>query len=241
MKIGEHTVEAIVFDLDGTLYDKKFLSARMILGNLTHLRRLRAIQSVRKRLMGVDLGSEEALLETFFATMSETYRFSRERIAQYYLSEFPKIFTNLLRRRYTQRPGLNPLLHRLQDKVIMSVYSDYGFVHQRLEALDIDTSLFSHLIAGREYGVFKPSARPLLDISEKMGLPPEHMLVVGDRQDTDGESARLAGMPFILIAKDGTEETRDPAKEQEPDISDSGTRQDVLTWNGFVDLVNRSI
>ncbi len=241
MKIGSHTVEAIVFDLDGTLYDKRYLSARMILGNLSQLRRLRAIQSVRRRLKGGDYGTEEALLDTLFSAMSEMHAFSREQIQQYYLTEFPRIFTDLLRRRYSHRPELNTLLQRLKERVVLSVYSDYGFVPQRLDALDIDTSHFSYMIAGREYGVFKPSARPLLDLSEKMGVPPERVLVVGDRQDTDGESARMAGMPFVLISKDGVEEPRKRSGKKDRYPPDSGIRQTVVTWNGFVDLVNRSI
>ena len=40
-----------------------------------------------------------------------------------------------------------------------------------------------------------------MKICEDLGVKPEETVIVGDRDDTDGESARLCGMRFILYTK----------------------------------------
>ena len=37
------------------------------------------------------------------------------------------------------------------------------------------------------------------DIARELGVAPGRVLVIGDRDDTDGEGARRSGMPFSLV------------------------------------------
>ncbi len=46
----------------------------------------------------------------------------------------------------------------------------------------------------------KPAPDPFLIAAEELGVPPEDCLVIGDRDDADGGSARAAGMDFELIS-----------------------------------------
>ena len=39
-----------------------------------------------------------------------------------------------------------------------------------------------------------------MEIAQNLKVNPQNILVVGDRDDTDGEGARLAGMNYIQIA-----------------------------------------
>lgn len=46
----------------------------------------------------------------------------------------------------------------------------------------------------------KPAADPFLIAAEELGVLPEDCLIIGDRDDADGGSARAAGMAFELVS-----------------------------------------
>jgi FMN phosphatase YigB (HAD superfamily) len=65
------------------------------------------------------------------------------------------------------------------------------------------------MICGPEnFGAQKPAPRPFLKIAEALRRKPAETLVIGDKDNTDGEGAAAAGMMYIKIAalkKDGAE------------------------------------
>jgi FMN phosphatase YigB (HAD superfamily) len=44
----------------------------------------------------------------------------------------------------------------------------------------------------------KPDPEGLIKVTRRLGLPKKYCVFIGDRDDTDGETARKAGMPFLL-------------------------------------------
>ena len=106
----------------------------------------------------------------------------------------------MLSEKFKARKNINKFLNELKNNnVKLAILSDYGHVEERLDALKINKSLFDIIASNEEYGVLKPSKRPLLDIAEKLKVGCDKVLVVGDRDDTDGEGARLARMHYIKI------------------------------------------
>ena len=81
----------------------------------------------------------------------------------------------------------------------MAIYSDYGSVIEKLEALDIDPAQFDLVISAPELGALKPSEPCARRVLEMLEAKPETTLFVGDREDKDGASAKAVGARFLLI------------------------------------------
>ena len=79
----------------------------------------------------------------------------------------------------------------------IAVYSDYP-VDDKLSALGIvaDKTFFS---TQENIAQFKPSEKGLITICKSFRCSVNQALYIGDREDTDGESARIAGMPFLKV------------------------------------------
>ena len=80
------------------------------------------------------------------------------------------------------------------------VVSDYP-ARKKLSALGV-TDLFDAIVASGEPGgpvALKPDPRGYLLAAEQVGIPAAECLVIGDRDDADGEAARRAGMQFRRV------------------------------------------
>ncbi|MBW2264536.1 MAG: HAD family hydrolase, partial [Deltaproteobacteria bacterium] len=80
-----------------------------------------------------------------------------------------------------------------------AVLSDYGRVAERVEALRLPVTLFDDLASAEDAGALKPSPLPFLMSARNLGLEPDQVLVVGDRDDMDGQGAMAAGMAFLRL------------------------------------------
>jgi FMN phosphatase YigB (HAD superfamily) len=155
---------------------------------------------VRHALRGIDFENRDNYYTHFFAKLALSTRKSVEDLRNWYFHIFYPIFIKLIKEKCTLRPQLSALLKKLKERDIkMAVLSDYNFVEERLEALQLELQYFDVLASNEEYGVLKPSKRPLETIAYKMGIEPAKILMVGDKESTDGAGALLAGMPFVNI------------------------------------------
>lgn len=81
-----------------------------------------------------------------------------------------------------------------------AVISDYP-ARRKLQALGVD-DLFDVVVSNGEHPKLKrlkPAPDGVLLAASELGVPPEHCLVIGDREDADGAAARAAGMTFRLV------------------------------------------
>ena len=85
-------------------------------------------------------------------------------------------------------------------QIPMAVYSDYAFVAEKLRVLGIDAEQFALLIDSPTLGARKPSREAAMKLLSMLHAEPETTLFVGDRDDTDGETARLVGARFLKIS-----------------------------------------
>ena len=65
------TAKAVIFDLDGTLYNKKGLPLRLIAADVPHMFMLGNERKARKELMGRWCGDEHAYYEALYARVAE--------------------------------------------------------------------------------------------------------------------------------------------------------------------------
>ena len=107
----------------------------------------------------------------------------------------------ILKRHYHIEPWAESLMADLRRKGIRTaVYSDYGCLRERLEALGFDCSWVDVVADAPALGGLKPCKESALRLCTMMGVDPAETLMVGDRDDTDGESARRCGMRFQMVA-----------------------------------------
>ncbi len=70
---------------------------------------------------------------------------------------------------------------------------------ERLAALGLSPSENIKLYSPDSFGAQKPAVRSFLEISKEMGVHPENILVIGDREETDGIGAFHAKMHFFCL------------------------------------------
>jgi HAD superfamily hydrolase (TIGR01549 family) len=192
-----------IFDIDGTLYDSRYIHRRLFFARPLDLGLLLADRRTRKSLAGADYGQVEAYWREFFSRLSRTAHKSESFAREWYFSAFLPRMSRVLEKRYRPRPGCIALLEALAHRGIrFAVYSDYPQADDRLRALGLNMD--DSLIYGPEdFGAQKPAPRPFLSIAAAMGTAPGETVVVGDRDDTDGAGAAAAGMGFVRIKTDG--------------------------------------
>lgn len=195
--------DLFIFDLDGTLYDQyklrnimlaelifRWLSFRI---SLLDLRIIITFRKHREKKLGYkspDIHQEQYLW------CAEAMNLPVERVEQvieHWMIDYPQ--NHLRKARY---PKVKSFFHELkkQGKHI-AIYSDFP-VDQKLKSLHLeaDRNFYS---ADEEIAQLKPSKKGIDVICQAFNCPASRTIFFGDRADTDGESARLAGVKFILV------------------------------------------
>jgi FMN phosphatase YigB (HAD superfamily) len=162
--------------------------------------RLPRFLKVRERFAGQDLNDRETLLQSICNDLSIVEKTSADLLRSWILDSFYPGFVYTMKFQKNGRPGINQTLRGLKERNInLAVLSDYDSVKERLDNLGIESGHFSVTTSCEASGALKPSPRPFLQIANHWGIPPEQLIVIGDRNDTDGAAARSAGMKFIQI------------------------------------------
>lgn len=200
-------VQAIAFDLDGTLYDLRRMRRRLVWrvpgeirdhGPFGLLRRVRALQAFRKARESFR-GSErvESLVETLAEQVSEQLRLPKKlvmgAVRDYF---FDSDFRELM--------GLSPagdyeVLAELAERGYrLACLSEYP-VERKLAALGLADLPWEVGMSCEEVGELKPSPAAFLECARRLELEPAQVLLVGDRLDADVAGAEAAGMPSAWL------------------------------------------
>jgi phosphoglycolate phosphatase/putative hydrolase of the HAD superfamily len=196
-------VKGIIFDLDGTLYRMPWYMKPVITIRLfPHCLRLPLYMSIRETFAGKDMKSGENLMHELSTSLSRKKRkISPEQAKTWIFNHFYRQFEAVMPMFRGHRPGLSETLSGCKSKGIkLAVLSDFDKVESRLLKLDISPSLFDTLKAAEADGQLKPSPKPFLKIAESWNIKPGNILVIGDREDTDGLAANNAEMQFLQIS-----------------------------------------
>ncbi len=231
---------AVLFDLDGTLYTVRALKARLTAGLWRDLGLLRRLSASRRELRGQAFSSGETYYEALFGQLARRSGRSEEEAARWYRERFIPCFIGQLGRHAAARPGLDALLQRLRaEGTGLAVISDYGWVAERLSALEISPALFDTLLSTEELGALKPSPAAINLLRSRWALPREAVLMVGDRPDRDGESARAAGVEYLQVqtglatwSRDQGQMSWDNARQAIERFSSGGSAQRVSPRSG---------
>lgn len=195
--------KVVFFDLDGTLYDNRWMKILMPLGAfrsrrpLRNLRLMASERSCRHTLAGKSGGTVG--YDTLFSLISERTSIAQAQVSEWFYGSYMPLMVELIRRRCRVRAGVVERIRALrQDGVRVAILSDYGFIREKLDALGIDPGLFEVLLDAPSLGGFKPFADVFRAACQRLGCAPQNAIMVGDRPDTDGGSEAV-GMKFVHV------------------------------------------
>jgi HAD superfamily hydrolase (TIGR01549 family) len=203
---NEADIKGIIFDLDGTLYRMRwFLRPILTLDLFPNSLRLPRFLKIRGAFSGLEMDSGDNLMNAICDKLAAKEKCSTTEMKQWIQDKFYPSFVSAMRYFTNSRPAINETLKNIKKCGFkLAVLSDYDKVYERLILLNIDPSLFDTLTSSESSGALKPSARPFLEIAQAWNLPADKILVIGDRDDTDGEAARCAQMQFMQITDSKT-------------------------------------
>jgi HAD superfamily hydrolase (TIGR01549 family) len=211
---------AFIFDFDGTLYNPKHFTRRLLFGSgpverlsLQEIRLAGAERKTRKEFAGCDYGNAEAYYGQFFAALERRARFfvvprnavpgapaNAAVLRQWYFGRYLPRMIRILRQFYSPRPGAVEFLQALErGNIPHAVYSDYPCARERLEAIGLDPGVCGPIFGPENFGTQKPAAAPLLAIAAALGCEPNKTMVIGDKDSADGAGAKAAGMMYLRI------------------------------------------
>ena len=194
-------VKGIIFDLDGTLYRMRwYMRPFLFLMLFPDSLRLPRFLKIRGTFAGVEFDTPDALYKEVTKKLALIEKISEETLLRWIDKQFYNAFVNVMYFLKNSRPQVNKTLQMLkQSGLKLAVLSDYDRIPERLDKLNIDKSVFTIMTSSESFGALKPSPVPFKKIAADWNLDPSEILVIGDRDDTDGEGARRAGMKFILL------------------------------------------
>ena len=203
------TVKAVIFDVDGTLYQqtplRRAMAVRLVRAHLLHpvrgLRTARALAGYRRAQEELrDVVADSDLTEAQLSLAAQRSGVHRDHVASSVARWMEAGPLDLLVR--FAQPGMVETLRELRDGGIrLAVLSDYPAA-AKLLALGI-ADLFDVVLCAQqpEIGVFKPHPRGLHVALQRLGVEASEALYVGDRAEIDAVAAAAANVPCLILAK----------------------------------------
>lgn len=206
-------MQAVFFDLDGTLYNKKGLAKRIVVDALLRgrlsdggpwrpiscLRLLMLERSERRKLAGVDTGTVG--YDTLFEAISKRCAFSVDAVRTWYDGWYMKTMVSELKAHYRLDAEVMRKAEEFKAQgVKLAVLSDYGCVEPKLRAIGGSPEFFDALLDAPSLGGFKPASGVFRAACQVLGVDPAECEMFGDRPDTDGGCVSV-GMKFVHIQR----------------------------------------
>jgi len=191
------SIKAICFDLDGTLYDLPKQKKRLWKSMLRHPRVLKAWQRETEAMRGKrgeDIHGQiaQAVADRVGISLEKATKIINSVIFEAYPATFRE--TDLL-------PGLLDLFAQLDAAGIpRAIVSDHP-AQAKLAGLG-QSEGWACIVDCSAMGALKPLPDGLEHAAKAMAIPLSAVLLIGDRQDSDGEMAVNAGAHALIRSQD---------------------------------------
>jgi len=201
------SLAAVIFDVDGTLYDqprlRRAMATRLLASLVRHpaagartIRVLRAYRRAQESLRGSSGVADVAAAQIRVAAeRSGVDEDTVSACVRRWMEEEP--LPALARCMY---PGTLESLRACRTKGLrLAALSDYP-ADEKLRVMGM-AGLFDVVVTAQapEVNAFKPNPRGLLVTLERLGVTAAECLYVGDRIDVDAAAANAAGMRCVII------------------------------------------
>ncbi len=203
VSIDWSSIRVVIFDVDGTLYNQTTLRDKMKFALLKHymLRPwryvdLRIISVFRKERDKLSHGDYSNLEEAQFEVCARKTGYPIERVKQvirYWMFNYPLRFLD-----HCKYPGVVNFFEHLKEIGInTAIYSDFEAV-EKLNSMGIQADL---VLSSTDSKIdsLKPNPKALLHIARYFDVRPDQCLFIGDRDELDGQCARNAKMPYLIL------------------------------------------
>lgn len=196
----DNTIQTVIFDLDGTLYNKKGLACRMVCHLWRTLPLLIAERKTRETMSDKSFRTKEEFYHYLFSLMAKRSSKTIEQTKAWYNNVYMPTMVRLIAKQPI-RKNIVQLLHECKQKGLQTILlSDYGCAEEKLQALGIPLADFNYITDAPSWGALKPQTSLLIPLLEHCNATPQTTLFVGDRDDKDGASARAIGAQFMHVA-----------------------------------------
>ena len=199
----DRKIQAVVFDVDGTLYPNYKMYIISLLFFFRHPHIARAFQRMRKEIRKIDHIENFQKLQA--EIMSEDLGISIEKssriLEKYIYGQFVNMFSWIKPFKVVE----SVLKNLRAEGLKLGVISDFP-VKKKLTFLELD-EYWDVVMSADEMGTLKPKKDAFLKISEKLNIPPERIIYVGNHYVYDIIGAGSAGMitaHFSRRKKSGT-------------------------------------
>lgn len=203
LKVDWSNFQAVIFDVDGTLYNQQKLRFLILIEllkyylihpqEITDLKILRNFRRERERhALDLVLDLENAQYEWAATASGVPVEKVRDVVHRWMFTRPLKYLPTC---QYLEVIALFDFLSNCGIKT--GIFSDYP-ARDKIDALGLSPSCIVSS-TDKAVGRLKPSPRGLFTVSEALNVSPKSCLFIGDRNDRDGECARRAQMHYLIL------------------------------------------
>ena len=207
----EKNLKAIIFDLDGTLYESRHFPLRLILSDPLHICMLAAERRCRKQLCDRHFDKASDYYDALFSLMGKGSAERAERCRRWFYGTYMPLQVRIIRDKFGPRPQLREFISDLRARGLkIAVLSDYCFTAEKLAAIGLSEADFDAVWESPALGGLKPREEVFLNACKALGISPSETLMIGDKATKDGGALR-AGLRFIHLVNSDRKHPKSPA------------------------------
>lgn len=184
------TVKAVVFDMDGLLFDTETLYREAMQATAMRLG-VEMSDATFLRMIGLPAEASRLLLTDHYGSDFDVQRF---------WIESATIFRAMGEGRHYLKAGVVELLDLIDELKLtraIATSSGHGSVERNLSRHGL-TARFHAIVAHGDYARGKPNPDPYLVAAQRLGVAPEHCLALEDSHN-GVRSAAAAGMMTVMV------------------------------------------
>ncbi len=220
--LGE--IQAVAFDIDGTLYSQWRLHVRAWQTYARHgvfFLKYGLVRSEMHRMEPLD-NFHSMQAERMAAKLKCTREESESRLQEIVYGGLKKYFVNLPSYKY-----VNETFEKFRSAGLkLALLSD--FPPEQKGAIWGVRPYCDVILGTEELGALKPAAHPFLVMAERLGVEPSRILYVGNSVKYDIRGARSAGMKTAYLLPFWRRLFRKPLKEADISFADYRQLQDIV-------------